>query len=91
MLASEVDELPRALDDGAAVGRAGDGDAAPAPELEQPSSRSSRSARSTVFVLTPRIAARSFRRWGAFAQPCFTDGDRTAVFAGDLLVEAPTA
>jgi hypothetical protein len=35
LLAGEVDEFRRSLDDGAAFGRAGDGDAAPAAELEQ--------------------------------------------------------
>jgi hypothetical protein len=36
VVAGEVDELPCSLDDGAAFGGAGNRDAAPAPELEQP-------------------------------------------------------
>ena len=68
----ELDELLRPLDDGASLGRPRDRDAAPAPELEQALVAQDRSARSTVFVLTPRTAARSFAggsRSPGFASP----------------------
>jgi hypothetical protein len=72
LAAGEVDEFPCPLDDGAAFGRSRDRDPMPAAELSSPSSRSTRSERSTVLVLTPRTAARSLaggRRSPGFASP----------------------
>jgi hypothetical protein len=57
--ASELDQLPDLLDDGAAFGCSGDGDSASASSSSSPSSWSSRSERRTVLVLTPSTVARS--------------------------------
>lgn len=57
LAAGEFGERTGLRDHSAPLGRAGDRDSATAAKLEQPSSRSSRRARRTVFVLTSNSAA----------------------------------
>ena len=72
LAAGEVDELLGSLDDGAAFGCSRDRMPRPRRNSSSPSSRSTRSERSTVLVLTPRTAARSLAggsRSPGFASP----------------------
>jgi hypothetical protein len=72
VVAGELDELLRPLDDSPRSGVAATEMPRPRRNSSSPSSRSSRSARRTVLVLTPRTAARSFaggRLSPGFASP----------------------
>ena len=85
--AGELDELPRPLDDRAALGSAGDRDPTSAPELEQPLvSQQSERTQHGVRV-DPEHGGEVLGRRETFSGLCLSLGDCPADLGGDLLVE----
>jgi len=83
----EVDELSRTCNDGASLGGAGDGDAAPAPELEQLLvSEYSQGSQHRVRV-DAKDCGEVFGGRQSLARPCLAFRDRATNLSGDLLVE----
>ena len=87
VLTGETDEVFGAGDDGAALGAAGDGDAAAAPELEQPLLAQEAEGPQDGVGVDLEHRGEIARGWEALAGLCFAVGDRAPDFGRDLLVE----
>ena len=87
VLAGVVDELAGLLDDGAALGGAGDGDAASAAELEQAFVAEEAERAEDGVAVDVEDGGEVFGGWEAFSGFGFAVGDGAADLGGDLLVE----
>ena len=87
LLAGEVDEVPRSLDDSATLRCARDRDAASAAELEQSLVAEEPERTQDGVRVDAEDGGEVFCGWEALAGLCLALGDRTANLGGDLLEE----
>ncbi len=87
MATCELDELLRPLNDGAAFGRGGDGDAPAAAELEQTLVAQDAQRTQHGVRVDTEDGGEILRGWESLARLRLSFGDRPAELAGDLLVE----
>ena len=87
MVAGEVDEFLCSLDDGAAFGRAGDGDAAAAPELEQSLVAEQPQRTQHGVGVDAEDGGEVLGGREALSGLGFSVGDRASDLGGDLFVE----